>query len=70
MDELEVFTAGPIRRTSLWPAAGTKATASGTLPGVRFTGWNSLNDGRYGNSMELNFQRSGSGWVRMGFPAG
>jgi hypothetical protein len=68
LDELEVFTAGPDSRNVALASAGTRATASGTLPGFAIHKLEHLIDGRYGNDHSWISTERGRGWVRLEFP--
>lgn len=65
IDELEVFDA---RGTNVALAAlGTKASASGTLPGFSIHKLEHLNDGKPGNSHSWISDTAGRGWARLDF---
>jgi hypothetical protein len=65
IDELEVFTAGPEPRNVALAGAGTKATASSTLPGHAIHKLEHINDGQYGNSRSWISNEPGRGWVQL-----
>ncbi|MBM3845787.1 MAG: DUF1553 domain-containing protein [Verrucomicrobia bacterium] len=65
IDELEVWANG---RNVALATNGTKATASGTLPGYDIHKLEHLNDGRTGNSWSWISSESGRGWVQLEFP--
>jgi len=66
LDELEVFdsTGTNVALSS----AGTRATASGTLPGHAIHKLEHLNDGLPGNSRSWIGDTAGRGWVQLDFP--
>ena len=66
LDELEVWSGEP--NTSRLPANGTKAAASGTLPGYEIHKLEHINDGRVGNSRSWISSEAGRGWVQLEFP--
>ena len=67
LDELEVFdTAGT---NVALAAAGTKPTASGTLPGYAIHKLEHLNDGLTGNNRSWISDTAGRGWVQLDFPS-
>ncbi len=66
-DELEVFTTGPEPRNVALASAGTKATASGTLPDSPIHKLEHIHDGRYGNSHSWISNEEGRGWVELEF---
>jgi hypothetical protein len=68
LDELEIFTTGENPRNLALAAAGAKATASGTYPGVDFHKLEHLNDGKYGNEHSWISKEQGTGWVQIEFP--
>ena len=68
LDELEVFTAGPNPRNVALAAAGSRTTASGTLPGYAIHKLEHLTDGRYGNDFSWISSARGKGWVQVEFP--
>ncbi len=65
LDELEVFAGD---RNAALASAGTKATASGTLPGFSIHKLEHINDGKYGNSYSWISNEDGRGWVQLEFP--
>lgn len=65
IDELEVWAEG---KNVALATGGTKATASGTLPGYEIHKLEHLNDGRVGNSRSWISSESGHGWVQLEFP--
>lgn len=64
IDELEVWGEG---KNVALATGGTKATASGTLPGYEIHKLEHLNDGRVGNSRSWISSESGRGWVQLEF---
>ena len=64
IDELEVWSGN---RNVALSSAGTKATASGTLPGYEIHKLEHLNDGRVGNDRSWISNESGRGWVQLEF---
>jgi hypothetical protein len=68
VDELEVYTAGDNPRNVALAAHGTRATASGTLPGYAIHKLEHVNDGRYGNGRSWISDEPGKGWVQLEFP--
>jgi mono/diheme cytochrome c family protein len=66
LDELEVFTTGPDPHNVALASAGTRATASGTLPGFAIHRLEHVHDGRYGNDRSWIADRR-SGWVMLAF---
>jgi hypothetical protein len=67
LDELEVFTSGPEPRNIALVSAGTKATASSTLPDSPMHRLEHVNDGRYGNSHSWISDEEGRGWIELEF---
>ena len=67
IDELEIFD-GPGTNVAL-AATGTRASASGTLPGYAIHKLEHINDGLPGNSKSWISDTSGRGWVQLDFPA-
>ena len=65
LDELEVFSVGPDGRNVALASAGSKATASGTLPGHAIHKLEHINDGGYGNSRSWISNEVGRGWVQI-----
>ena len=65
IDELEVWAG---ERNVALATNGTKATASGTLPGYEIHKLEHLNDGHHGNSRSWISSESGRGWVQLEFP--
>jgi mono/diheme cytochrome c family protein len=65
LDELEVWSGG---RNVALATNGTKATASGTLPGYEIHRLAHLNDGRPGNNHSWISSEVGQGWVQLEFP--
>ena len=68
LDELEVFSAGSAPRNVALASAGTKATASSTLPGYEIHKLEHVNDGLYGNDRSWISNERGKGWVQLEFP--
>jgi hypothetical protein len=64
LDELEVYS-GEVNVALA--SRGTRATASGTLPGYEIHKLEHLNDGRLGNSRSWISNESGRGWVQLEF---
>ena len=67
LDELEVYTTGPAPRNVALASAGTKATASSTLPDSPIHRLEHIHDGRYGNSRSWISHEPGRGWVELEF---
>ncbi|HXI51737.1 MAG TPA: DUF1553 domain-containing protein [Candidatus Saccharimonadales bacterium] len=65
LDELEAWAGGS---NVALATHGTKATASGTLPGYEIHKLEHLNDGQVGNSHSWISSESGRGWVQLEFP--
>ncbi|MCW5557964.1 MAG: DUF1553 domain-containing protein, partial [Verrucomicrobiae bacterium] len=65
LDELEVWAGD---RNIALASAGTRATASGTLPGYAIHRLDHLNDGQVGNDRSWISNESGRGWVQLEFP--
>lgn len=65
LDELEAWSAG---RNVALATLGTKATASGTLPGYEIHRLAHVNDGKAGNNHSWISSESGQGWVQLEFP--
>ncbi len=65
IDELEVWSG---ERNVALATNGTKATASGTLPGYEIHKLEHINDGRAGNSWSWISSEAGRGWVQLEFP--
>ncbi|MBL9139811.1 MAG: DUF1553 domain-containing protein [Verrucomicrobiales bacterium] len=65
LDELEVYDG---ERNVALHTAGTRATASGTLPGYEIHKLEHLNDGKVGNSRSWISNTPGKGWVQLEFP--
>ena len=68
IDELEVFTSGAKPENVALASRGTKAKASGSLPGFAIHKLEHLNDGRYGNSFSWISNEPGRGWVELELP--
>jgi hypothetical protein len=68
IDELEVYTAEDNPRNVALAGHGTRATASGTLPGYAIHKLEHINDGRYGNGRSWISSEPGKGWVQLEFP--
>ncbi|HTL57610.1 MAG TPA: DUF1549 and DUF1553 domain-containing protein [Candidatus Limnocylindrales bacterium] len=64
LDELEAYS-GDINIALA--SAGTKPTASGTLPGYEIHKLEHINDGRVGNSRSWISNENGRGWVQLEF---
>lgn len=64
LDELEVWSGD---RNVALATAGTKASASGTLPGYAIHQLAHINDGRTGNDRSWISNESGKGWVELEF---
>ncbi len=64
LDEIEVWSGD---RNVAAATNGTKATASGTLPGYEIHKLEHINDGRFGNSRSWISSEPGRGWVRLEF---
>lgn len=69
IDELEVFTSGANPKNIALASLGTRATASGTLPGVAIHQLAHVHDGLYGNEHSWISHESGKGWVQLEFAA-
>ena len=67
IDELEVFSTGAKPRNVALASAGTRATASSTLPGYAIHKLEHINDGKYGNSWSWISNERGKGWVQLEF---
>jgi hypothetical protein len=65
LDELEVWSGS---RNVALATNGTKATASGTLPGYEIHKLEHVNDGQFGNSHSWISSEGGRGWVQLEFP--
>ena len=68
LDELEVFAGGDEARNVALASAGTRAAASGTLPGFAIHQLEFVNDGRYGNDRSWISSQPRAGWVQLEFP--
>ncbi len=68
IDELEIFTTGTKPENVALASRGTKAKASGSLPGFAIHKLEHVNDGRYGNSFSWISNEPGRGWVELEFP--
>jgi hypothetical protein len=64
IDELEVWTG---ERNVALATNGTKATASGTLPGYAIHKLEHINDGRVGNGRSWISSEAGRGWMQLEF---
>lgn len=64
LDELEVYSA---ERNVALAAGGTKASASGTLPGFEIHKLDHIHDGLTGNSHSWISDQAGQGWVQLEF---
>jgi hypothetical protein len=67
IDELEVFTAGPMPWNVALAAGGTKASSSSNYPHSEIHKLEHLNDGQYGNSRSWISNERGKGWVQIEF---
>jgi len=65
LDELEVWAG---ERNVALATNGTKASASGTLPGYEIHKLEHINDGHHGNSRSWISSEAGHGWVQLEFP--
>jgi len=65
LDELEVYSG---ERNVALASAGTRVTASGTLPGYEIHKLEHLNDGQAGNSRSWISNEGGKGWVQLELP--
>jgi len=68
LDELEVYGPDDPQRNIALAAGGTRARASGTLPGYRIHALPHVHDGIYGNGHSWISDTMGSGWVELEFP--
>lgn len=68
IDELEIFTTGEKPENVALASRGTKAKASGSLPGFAIHKLEHVNDGRYGNSWSWISNEPGRGWVEFDLP--
>ena len=68
IDELEIFSAGPNARNVALASAGTKVTASGSLPGHEIHQLKHIHDGKYGNNWSWIADKP-QGWVQFELPA-
>ncbi len=68
IDELEVFTSGAKPENVALASRGTKAKASGSLPGFAIHKLEHVNDGRYGNSFSWISNEPGRGWIELELP--
>ena len=64
IDELEVWSG---ERNVALATSGTKAMASGTLPGYEIHKLDHINDGRVGNNRSWISSEAGRGWVQLEF---
>ncbi len=62
LDELEVWSGNV---NVALASRGTRATASGTLPGFAAHALEHINDGKYGNNFSWISSESGGGWVQL-----
>ncbi len=62
IDELEIWSGD---RNVALASAGTKASASGTLPGYEIHKLEHINDGRAGNNRSWISSEAGRGWIRL-----
>lgn len=69
IDELEVYTAGPMPRNVALARHGTRATSSSDYPGAAIHKLEHVNDGQYGNSRSWISNQVGGGWVQLELPA-
>ncbi len=67
LDELEVFTSEPEPRNIALASAGTKVTASSTLPDSPIHQLKHINDGVYGNANSWISNEEGQGWIELEF---
>lgn len=65
LDELEVYAGD---RNVALASTGTRATASGTLPGYEIHQLAHLHDGKTGNNHSWISHEAGKGWVQLEFP--
>ena len=68
IDELEIFTTGAKPENVALASRGSKAKASGSLPGFAIHKLEHVNDGRYGNSFSWISNEPGRGWVELELP--
>jgi signal transduction histidine kinase len=68
LDELEVYGPDEVSVNLALASAGTRARASGTLPGYRIHELPQVHDGVYGNGHSWISDTPGSGWVELEFP--
>ena len=64
IDELEIWSG---ERNVALSASGTRATASGTLPGYEIHKLEHINDGQVGNGRSWISSESGKGWIQLEF---
>ncbi len=69
LDELEVYGPDDPERNLALATEGTRARASGTLPGYRIHAIPHVNDGIYGNGHSWISDTMGTGWVELEFSA-
>lgn len=69
LDELEVYGPDDPERNLALAAAGTRARASGSLPGYRIHALPNIHDGVYGNGHSWISDTPGRGWVELEFMA-
>src|SRR5262249_15307871 len=63
IDELEIYSAGPVPRNLALAMAGARASASSVLPNSPLHKIEHLNDGQVGNSRSWISNEAGKGWV-------
>jgi hypothetical protein len=68
IDELEVYTTGPMSRNVALASAGARSSASSTYPNSPLHRLEHLNDGRYGNGRSWISAEPGKGWVELELP--
>jgi hypothetical protein len=68
LDELEVYGPDDPELNLALASAGTRARASGTLPGYRIHELPHVHDGVYGNGHSWIADTPGRGWVELEFP--
>ncbi|MFM9068519.1 MAG: PSD1 and planctomycete cytochrome C domain-containing protein [Planctomycetota bacterium] len=68
IDELEIFSAGANPRNVALATAGTKVSASGSLPGHEIHQLKHIHDGKYGNNWSWIADKP-QGWVQFELPS-
>jgi hypothetical protein len=68
LDELEVYSAGPVPRNLALASGGAKASASSVLPGFLIHKIEHINDGQVGNGHSWISNELGKGWVLITLP--